>query len=121
MIPRFSYVAAAAVTILSELVEGFVFMIYLERSLGSIRWLRLLWRLFAAAGAMFVLMGLAWAWHPIAGLIVGPVVYLGTLVLLKAIGPEEKRVLDRLRGSRGAEENQRIEEATAPRFEGGES
>jgi O-antigen/teichoic acid export membrane protein len=114
LIPRFSYVGAAAVTILSELVEGFVFMIYLERSLGSIRWLRLLWRLFAAAGAMFVLMGLAWAWHPIAGLIVGPVVYLGTLVALKAIGPEEKRVLNRLRGSRGAEENERIEEVTTP-------
>ena len=64
LIPRFSYVAAAFVTILSELVEGLVFMIYLERSLGSIRWIRLLWRLFAAAGAMFVLMGLAWAWHP---------------------------------------------------------
>jgi O-antigen/teichoic acid export membrane protein len=113
LIPHFSYVAAAAVTIMSELVEGFVFMIYLERSLGSIRWIRLLWRLFAAAGAMFVLMGLAWAWHPIAGVVVGPIVYLGSLVALKAIGPEEKRVLDRLRGSRSAEENERIEEAAA--------
>ncbi len=113
LIPYFSYVAAAFVTILSELVEGLVFMIYLERSLGSIRWIRLLWRLFAAAGAMFVLMGLAWAWHPIAGVVVGPVVYLGALVALKAIGPEEKRVLDRLRGSRGAEDNERAEEAAA--------
>jgi O-antigen/teichoic acid export membrane protein len=113
LIPYFSYVAAAAVTIMSELVEGFVFMIYLERSLGSIRWIRLLWRLFAAAGAMFVLMGLAWAWHPVAGVIVGPIVYLGALVALKAIGPEERRVLERLRGSRGAEENERLEESAA--------
>jgi O-antigen/teichoic acid export membrane protein len=113
LIPHFSYVAAAVVTILSELVEGLVFMFYLERSLGSIHWIRLLWRLFAAAGAMFVLMGLAWAWHPIAGVIVGPIVYIGMLIVLKAIGPEERRVLDRLRGSRGAEENERINESAA--------
>jgi O-antigen/teichoic acid export membrane protein len=111
LIPYFSYVAAAFVTILSELVEGLVFMFYFERSLGSIRWIRLLWRLFASAGAMFVLMGLAWAWHPLAGVVVGPIVYVGMLIALKAIGPEERRVLDRLRGSRGAEENQRIDES----------
>jgi hypothetical protein len=62
---------------------------------------------------MLVLTGLAWAWHPIAGVVVGPIVYVGMLALLKAIGPEEKRVLDRLRGSRGAEENERAEEAAA--------
>jgi len=115
LIPYFSYVAAAFVTILSELVEGLVFMFYLERSLGSIRWIRLLWRLFAAAGAMFVLMGLAWAWHPIAGVVVGPIVYVGMLIALKAVGPEEKRVLDRLRVSTNGSEsaNQRIEESAA--------
>jgi hypothetical protein len=99
-------VAAAVVTILSELVEGLVFMFYLERSLGSIHWIRLLWRLFVAAGAMFALMGLAWAWHPIAGVVVGPIVYAGMLIALKVIGPEERRVLDRLRGT-----NQRVGES----------
>jgi O-antigen/teichoic acid export membrane protein len=113
LIPRFSYVGAAAVTIMSELVEGLVFMIYLERSLGSIRWLHLLWRLFTAAGVMLIIMTLAWAWHPIVGLIVGPIVYVGALLALKAIGPEEKHVLDRLRGSRSAEENERINESAA--------
>ncbi len=98
LIPHFSYVAAAAITILSELIEGLVFMIYLERSLGSIRWLHLLWRLFASAGAMLSVMALAWPVHPLAALIAGPVVYLGGLVVLKVIGPEEKRVLNRLRG-----------------------
>jgi hypothetical protein len=83
--------------------------------LGSIQWIRLLWRLFVAAGAMFALMALAWAWHPIAGVVVGPIVYAGMLVLLKAIGPEEKRVLNRLRGSTNASEsaNQRIEESAS--------
>jgi len=113
LIPYFSYVAAAAVTILSELVEGLVFMFYLERSLGSIHWLRLLWRLFAAAGAMLIVMVLTWPLHPIAALIAGPLVYVGALLVLRVIGPEEKRVLNRLRGSRGAEENERINESAA--------
>jgi O-antigen/teichoic acid export membrane protein len=113
LIPHFSFVAAAVVTILSELVEGLVFMFYLERSLGSIRWIRLLWRLFAAAGAMLTVMALAWPLHPIVALIAGPIVYVGGLLVLRVIGPEEKRVLDRLRGSRGAEENERISESTA--------
>jgi len=113
MIPRYSYIGAAFVTILSELVEGFVFMIYLERSLGSIRWIGLLWRLFASAGAMLIVMALAWPLHPIVALIAGPVVYLGGLLVLRVIGPEERLVLNRLRGSRGAEESQRLEESAA--------
>ena len=72
-----------------------------------------MWRLFVSAGAMFVLMGWRGRWHPIAGLIVGPIVYLGALIALKAIGPEERRMLNRLRGSRGAEENERLEESAA--------
>ncbi len=113
LIPRFSFVAAAVVTILSELVEGLVFMIYLERSLGSIQWIRLLWRLFASAGAMLIVMALAWPLHPIVALIAGPIVYLGGLLVLRVIGPEEKRVLNRLRGSRSAEESQWLEESVA--------
>ena len=112
LIPHFSFVAAAVVTILSELVEGLVFMFYLERSLGSIHWIRLLWRLFVSAGAMMLVMALAWSLHPIVALIAGPLVYVGGLLALRAIGPEEKRVLNRLRGSRGAEENERISEST---------
>jgi len=114
LIPYFSFVAAAVVTILSELVEGLVFMFYLERSLGSIHWIRLLWRLFAAAGAMLIVMALAWPVQPIVALIAGPLVYVAGLLVLRVIGPEEKRVLDRLRGSRGAEEGERLEESTVP-------
>jgi len=32
--------------------------------------------------------------------------------VLRVIGPEEKRVLDRLRGSRSAEQNEQISEST---------
>lgn len=113
LIPHFSYVAAAAVTIMSELVEGLVFMIYLERSLGSIRWMRLLWRPFAAAGAMLLVMALTWLVQPLIGLAAGPIVYLGSLAALRVIGPDERRVFNRLRGSRSAEENERAGEAAA--------
>jgi hypothetical protein len=87
-------------------------MFYLERSLGSIRGAHLLWRLFAAAGAMPIVMALTWALHPILALIAGPIVYLGALVVLKAIGPEEKRMLERLRGG-GESANQRVSESVS--------
>jgi O-antigen/teichoic acid export membrane protein len=112
LIPRFSYVAAAAVTILSELVEGFVFVIYLERSLGAIRWIQLLWRLFASAGAMLIVMAIAWPLHPILALIAGPMVYLAGLIILRVIGPEERRVLARLRG-KDESASQPVEESAA--------
>ena len=98
LIPRFSYVAAALVTILSELVEGFVFVFYLERALGSIRWIGLLWRLFVAAALMFAAMWIAWSIQPLIGLAVGPMVYLAALIALRASGPEERRIFNRLRG-----------------------
>jgi hypothetical protein len=62
---------------------------------------------------MFALMGLAWPLHPIVALIVGPVVYFGGLLLLRVIGPEEKRVLARLRGVNEYAANQRIEESVS--------
>ncbi len=68
LIPRYSYVAAALITILSELVEGFVFVVYLERALGSIRWLGLLWKLFVSAGLMFGAMFVTWSIQPLIGL-----------------------------------------------------
>jgi O-antigen/teichoic acid export membrane protein len=98
LIPRFSYVAAAFVTILSELVEGFVFVIYLERSLGAIRWIGLLWRQFVSAALMLAAMWIAWPLHPLIGLAAGPIVYLASLIALRAIGPEERRMFGRLRG-----------------------
>ncbi|HEY4721850.1 MAG TPA: flippase, partial [Anaerolineae bacterium] len=98
LIPRFSYIGAALITILSELVEGFVFVIYLERSLGSIRWIGLLWRLFVPAIAMLAVMWIAWPLSPIAALATGPIVYLAGLLMLRAIGPNERSVFARLRG-----------------------
>lgn len=112
LIPRYSYVAAAVVTILSELVEGLVFMFYLDRSLGSIRWVRLLWRPFAAAGAMLLVMTITWSVHPLIGLVAGPIVYLASLAALRVIGPDEQRVFERLRG-RGESASPRVGETVS--------
>ena len=60
---------------------------------------------------MLLVMALAWPLHPIVALIVGPIVYLGGL--LRVIGPEERRVLARLRGVNEYAANQRIEESAA--------
>jgi O-antigen/teichoic acid export membrane protein len=110
LIPHFSYIAAALITILSELVEGFVFVIYLERSLGSILWIGLLWKFFVSAGLMFGAMFVAWPLHPLIAVVGGPIVYLGALIVLRAIGPDERRIVDRLRG-RSAAANQHVSES----------
>lgn len=110
LIPRYSYVAAALVTILSELVEGFAFYYFLEKSLGSVYWIRMLWRLFASAGAMAAAI---WALWPVSGVLaigVGLVVYGAGVRGLKAFGPEERAVFARLRSERS---NQVIEQVKA--------
>ncbi|MGH2593298.1 MAG: oligosaccharide flippase family protein, partial [Anaerolineae bacterium] len=66
LIPRYSYLAAAAITILSELVEGLPFYYYVEKTLGPVLWIRMLWKLFVAAGAMFAVM---WALWPVSGVL----------------------------------------------------
>jgi O-antigen/teichoic acid export membrane protein len=98
LIPHFSYIAAAFITILSELVEGFVFVIYLDKSLGSIRWIGLLWRVFLSAAIMFSAIWLLWPVQVIVALVAGMIVYPIALLVLRAIGPEERSMLARLRG-----------------------
>jgi O-antigen/teichoic acid export membrane protein len=96
LIPRFSYVAAAAITILSELVEGLVFYYYLEKSLGVVRWIRLLWKLFASAGAMLGVMAMLWPASGLLAIIVGVGVYSAGVWGLRAFGPEEREVFAQL-------------------------
>jgi hypothetical protein len=47
---------------------------------------------------MFAAIWITWSIQPLIGLVAGPMVYLGSLIALKAIGPEEKRIFNRLRG-----------------------
>lgn len=92
-IPRFSYVAAAAITILSELVLWGMFAIVLTDELGRVNWPRALWRIALAGGvcggATWLLAGVN-VWLAFA---VGTLVYLGGLLVLRPLSANELRRL----------------------------
>ena len=113
LIPRFSYVAAAAITILSELVEGLPFYYYVEQSLGPVRWLRMLWKLFASAAAMFAATAALWPVHALLALGAGIVVYAVGVWVLGAFGAEEQAVFAKLT-RKGESANQRAGETAMP-------
>ncbi|MBL8055387.1 MAG: polysaccharide biosynthesis C-terminal domain-containing protein, partial [Anaerolineales bacterium] len=92
-IPAFGFQAAAAITILSEIFEGLAFYYYLRRSLGRMPWLRLLGRLWLAAGLMAGLTLALWAWQPLVALAAGLAVYLAALARLGAFNAEERATL----------------------------
>ncbi len=102
LIPRFSYVAAAAITILSELVEGLPFYYYIEKSLGPALWIRMLWKLFASAAAMFGVTWALWDVNALLALSAGLAAYSLGVWGLRAFGLEERAVFAQLRRSESA-------------------
>ncbi|HKZ85529.1 MAG TPA: oligosaccharide flippase family protein [Anaerolineae bacterium] len=110
LIPRYSYVAAAVVTIMAELVEGLAFQYYVEKSVGVVLWIRMLWKFFASAAAMFAV---TWALWPVSGVVAlgaGIAVYGAGVWGLKAFGPEERAVFAELKRSRSESASQRVGE-----------
>ena len=113
LIPRFSYVAAAAITILSELVEGLPFYYFIERSLGPVRWMRILWKLFVSAAAMFAATAALWPVNALLALGAGIAVYSMGVWVLGAFGPEERAVFAKLGRARGESASQRVSESAS--------
>ncbi len=116
LIPRYSYVAAALTTILSELVEGLAFYYFVEKSLGPVLWIRMLWKLFVAAAAMFTMM---WALWPVSGVFaigIGLAVYSMGVWGLKAFGPEERAVFAQLRRAQAGQREEQVEVAVQPKL-----
>ncbi|HLF24820.1 MAG TPA: oligosaccharide flippase family protein [Anaerolineae bacterium] len=111
LIPRYSYVAAAAITILSELVEGLPFYYFVERSLGPVAWIRMLWKLFASAALMFGAMWALWPVNGVLAIAIGLATYGAGVWGLRVFGPEERAVFAKLRMSREAESVQPVETA----------
>jgi O-antigen/teichoic acid export membrane protein len=88
-LPRYSYPAAAIITILSELTLLVAFYIVLRSALGRVSWLRLLWR---PALAMALMAGATLALarvHLLAGLGGGLAIYLAALIALRPLTAEE--------------------------------
>ncbi|MCS7060784.1 MAG: oligosaccharide flippase family protein [Anaerolineae bacterium] len=94
VIPQFSYVGAAIVTILSELVEGSAFYFYVRRHIAAVNWLDVLGRPALAALAM---LGVTWLWAAggltALGLIYGVLAYVLVLWFMRALSAEEIKLL----------------------------
>jgi len=89
----FSYVASAWIMIGGEFLLTVLFAVPLRQHLGDIGWVRLLGRPVLAGLAMGAVV---WAAAPISrllALVVGLVIYPVTLVVLRALTPEEREML----------------------------
>jgi len=88
-IPQYGFQAAAITTIFSELALLIPFAILMQRSIGKIDWLDLVWRPLVATGAMVAVVVPGWALAPLAALAVAVAVYLGVLVWLRPLSADE--------------------------------
>lgn len=88
-IPIFGYPAAAAITILSELVEGAAFYYDLRRTMGLLPWGEILGRPLIAGGIMGGLTGALWGISPPLALAFGALGYGLAWWALRPFTPEE--------------------------------
>ena len=93
------------------MVEGLPFCYYVEKMLGPLRWMRMLWKLFASAAAMFVLMWALWPVNALLALGGGIAVYGIGVWGLGTFGPEERAVFAKLRRARTLETIEAVEKA----------
>ena len=92
-IPRYSFVAAAVTTILSEIVLMVVFAYYLRQRMQGVNWFELMWRPWAVTLVMVAVMLAASQVHLLLALLLGLIIYPAGLMALNVIGDDEKRVL----------------------------
>jgi hypothetical protein len=86
-------VAAAVITILSEVVLLLIFNYFLQPKLPGVRWFNLLWRPIAVTLVTLFAMWLGWQLHPLLAFVAGMVVYPAGLWLLRVFGHEERRIV----------------------------
>jgi O-antigen/teichoic acid export membrane protein len=98
LIPRWGYLGAALVTVLSEVVLLGPFWWAVTRSLPPVGLLAVAWRpALAALGMAVVVMPLAaWSW-PLS-IPIGAAFYLAILLLLRTFDADDRALLQRLRG-----------------------
>jgi len=93
LIPRYSFVAAGIITILSELVLLVTFAYFLRKRGAGIDWLRLVAR---PVGLTFIMLGVMWLGyqvHLIVALVLGVAVYAIGLIVLHIIEPGEREAI----------------------------
>jgi O-antigen/teichoic acid export membrane protein len=95
-LPIFGYVAAAILTIFSELLLLAVFIYFLKNVMPKIGWIRLIKRPLAATAIMLWAIVLGAQIHLIAGLLLGLLAYPIALWALKVLDIEERQILGSL-------------------------
>jgi O-antigen/teichoic acid export membrane protein len=93
LIPRYGFVAAGVVTILSEVILLLAFAYYLRQRGVGVDWFHLAARPALLTAVMLGVMWLGYQVHLIVALAAGLVVFAAGLVVLRIIGPEEQAVL----------------------------
>lgn len=96
LIPGWSYVGASSVTILSELVLLGLFSAAVQRHVGSVRLVTLMWRPAAASMAMAPLVWALGGIAPILAVLGGAALYGAVFVALGGVTREERQILRRV-------------------------
>jgi O-antigen/teichoic acid export membrane protein len=94
LIPRFSYLASAALTVASELVNGLIVVVALRRSIGSLRLGTAAAKITAVAGGVAAVLWALRGFGIVVGLPVGVVLVLLGLRLMRLIGTTEREILE---------------------------
>jgi O-antigen/teichoic acid export membrane protein len=93
LLPKYSYLAAAFITILSETILMTMFAIYLRPAMPDIGWLKLFKKPLAITAIMLWAIIVGNTIHVVAGLAFGLISYPMSLWLLRVFGEEERRIL----------------------------
>ncbi|MGE3269697.1 MAG: oligosaccharide flippase family protein, partial [Chloroflexota bacterium] len=93
LIPAFGYLAAAVITVASEIVLLVPFFWVARAEAGSLNVLRVAWRPGVAALIMAAPVWLLSAWSTLAAIAVGALVYAVALLAVRAVTPEERAQL----------------------------
>src|SRR5581483_681389 len=102
LIPTFSYLGAALVTVLSEVVLLGPFWWAVVRHLPPVSLLAVAWRPALAALGMGLVVAPLAAWSWLASIPVGAAAYFGLLLLLGTFDADDRALLHRLRGRKPA-------------------
>jgi len=98
-IPAYSYVAAAATTIASEIALLIPFYYAVRRHLAPIPWVALFWRPTLAALAMWIAgRALSQAMNPLAAVSLAGLVYLGVLMVLRTFRQDDVALARKMLG-----------------------
>ena len=92
-IPRYNFIAAGVITILSEVVLLLMFAYYLRQRDARIGWMHLAGRLVLLTAIMLTAMWLGNRIHLLVALVTGVIVYLVGLLALRVIEEDERSAI----------------------------